>query len=84
MSFFFRGTQERVRHSRGKHAISVRAIEVLLHMVVVWLALLLTCLSGYTTLYQGLLPWLHNSIVQKSTAERVTDCLNAYGNISIH
>ena len=27
---FFQGTQERVRDSRGKRAISVRAIEVLL------------------------------------------------------
>ena len=27
---FFQGTQERVRNSRGKRAISVRAIEVLL------------------------------------------------------
>ena len=27
---FFQGTQERVRKSRGKRAISVRAIEVLL------------------------------------------------------
>ena len=31
--FFFLGTQERVRNSRGKRAISVRAIEVLLYMV---------------------------------------------------
>ena len=30
MGFFFQGTQERVRNSRGKRAISVRAIEVLL------------------------------------------------------
>ena len=29
---FFLGTQERVRNSRGKRAISVRAIEVLLYM----------------------------------------------------
>ena len=29
--FFFLGTQERVRNSRGKRAISVRAIEVLLY-----------------------------------------------------
>ena len=28
---FFQGTQERVRNSRGKQAISVRAIEVLLY-----------------------------------------------------
>ena len=28
--FLFQGTQERVRNSRGKRAISVRAIEVLL------------------------------------------------------
>ena len=28
---FFLGTQERVRNSRGKRAISVRAIEVLLY-----------------------------------------------------
>ena len=28
---FFQGTQERVRNSRGKRAISVRAIEVLLY-----------------------------------------------------
>ena len=27
--FFFQGTQERVRNSRGKRAISVRAIQVL-------------------------------------------------------
>ena len=30
---FFQGTQERVRNSRGKRAISVRAIEVLLYLV---------------------------------------------------
>ena len=30
---FFQGTQERVRNSRGKRAISVRAIEVLLYIV---------------------------------------------------
>ena len=30
VGFFFLGTQERVRNSRGKGAISVRAIEVLL------------------------------------------------------
>ena len=29
---FFQGTQERVRKSRGKRAISVRAIEVLLYL----------------------------------------------------
>ena len=29
---FFQGTQERVRNSRGKRAIGVRAIEVLLYM----------------------------------------------------
>ena len=29
---FFLGTQERVRNSRGKRAISVRAIEVLLYL----------------------------------------------------
>ena len=29
---FFQGTQDRVRNSRGKRAISVRAIEVLLYM----------------------------------------------------
>ena len=29
---FFQGTQERVRKSRGKRAISVRAIEVLLYV----------------------------------------------------
>ena len=29
---FFLGTQERVRNSRGKRAISVRAIEVLLYI----------------------------------------------------
>ena len=29
---FFQGTQERVRNSRGKGAISVRAIEILLYM----------------------------------------------------
>ena len=28
---FFQGTQERVRNSRGKKAISVRAIEILLY-----------------------------------------------------
>ena len=31
---FFLGTQERVRNSRGKPAISVRATEVLLHNVI--------------------------------------------------
>ena len=30
---FFQGTQERVRNSRGKRAISVRAIEALLYNV---------------------------------------------------
>ena len=30
---FFQGTQERVRKSHGKRAISVRAIEVLLYIV---------------------------------------------------
>ena len=29
---FFQGTQERVRNSRGKRAINVRAIEVLLYI----------------------------------------------------
>ena len=29
---FFQGTQERVRNSRGKRAIGVRATEVLLYM----------------------------------------------------
>ena len=29
---YFQGTQERVRNSRGKRAISVRAIEVLLYV----------------------------------------------------
>ena len=32
VGFFFQGTQERVRNSRGKRAISVRAIEVLLYI----------------------------------------------------
>ena len=31
---FFQGTQVRVRNSRGKRAISVRAIEVLLYIIV--------------------------------------------------
>ena len=31
---FFLGTQERVRNSRGKRAISVRATEVLLYIVI--------------------------------------------------
>ena len=31
---FFQGTQERVRNSHGKRAISVRAIEVLLYMFI--------------------------------------------------
>ena len=31
---FYLGTQERVRNSRGKRAISVRAIEVLMFMVI--------------------------------------------------
>ena len=30
---FFQGTQERLRNSRGKRAISVRATEGLLHLV---------------------------------------------------
>ena len=30
--FFFQGTQRRVRNSRGKRAISVRATEVLLYI----------------------------------------------------
>ena len=32
---FFQGTQEQVRNSRGKRAINVRAIEVLLYFVMV-------------------------------------------------
>ena len=32
IGFFFQRTQERVRNSRGKRAISVRAIEVLLYL----------------------------------------------------
>ena len=32
---FFQGTQERVRKSHGKRAISVRAIEVLLYMIII-------------------------------------------------
>ena len=32
VSFFFQETQERVRNSRGKRAISVRAIKVLLYL----------------------------------------------------
>ena len=35
---FFQGTQERVRNSRGKRAISVRAIEVLLYIVFIGIA----------------------------------------------
>ena len=38
MGFFFQGTQERVRNSRSKRSIDVRAIEVLLYIVI------LTCL----------------------------------------
>ena len=38
---FFLGTKERVRNSRGKRAISVRAIEVLL--LKQWLTFLLYC-----------------------------------------
>ena len=34
MGFLFQGTQELVRNSRGKRAISVRAIEVLLYLVI--------------------------------------------------
>ena len=33
MKFFFQGTQQRVRYSRGKRAINVRATEVLLYML---------------------------------------------------
>ena len=33
--FLFQGTQDLVRNSRGKRAISVRAIEVLLYMFLV-------------------------------------------------
>ena len=33
MGFFFQGTHERFRKSRGKRAISVRVIEVLLFFV---------------------------------------------------
>ena len=33
---FFQGTQERVRNSRGKKAISVRATEVLLYTGMSW------------------------------------------------
>ena len=33
---FFQGTQERVRNSRGKLAISVRAIKVLLYLQCKW------------------------------------------------
>ena len=31
---FFQGTQERVRNSRGKRAISVRATEVVMYIIV--------------------------------------------------
>ena len=34
MEFFSKGPQERVRNSRGKRAISVRATEVLLYFVI--------------------------------------------------
>ena len=34
MGFFFQGTQERVRNSRGKRAIGVRATEVLLSLLI--------------------------------------------------
>ena len=34
MRFLFQGTQKRVRNSRGKRAISVRATEVLLYLLV--------------------------------------------------
>ena len=40
------GTQERVRTSRGKRAISVRAIEVLLYMPVCFYFLSLALLTG--------------------------------------
>ena len=33
MGFLFQGTQERVLNGRGKRAISVRAIEVLLYII---------------------------------------------------
>ena len=32
-AFLYQGTQERVRNSRGKRAISVRATEILLYLV---------------------------------------------------
>ena len=38
MFCFFQGTQKRVRNSRGKRAINVRAIEVLLYYNIIdWL-----------------------------------------------
>ena len=43
MGFFFQGTQERVRNSRGKRAISVRATEVLLYIQLITLS----CMVGF-------------------------------------
>ena len=42
---FFLGTQERVRNSCGKRAISVRAIEVLLYYVIFVISLTLSYLD---------------------------------------
>ena len=42
MGFFFLGTLEQVRNSRGKRAIGVRAIKVLLYVHLV----LVNCLGG--------------------------------------
>ena len=44
--FLFLGTQERVRNSRGKRAISVRATEVLLCIYFLW-----NCETHVTLLY---------------------------------
>ena len=45
---FFPGTQERVRNSRGKRAISVRATEVLLYVESLILTIQVTIKAGFT------------------------------------
>ena len=53
---FFQGTEELVRNSRGKRAISVRAIEVLLYMAMLtcgvnWKSLLKRTNNMFKTCY---------------------------------
>ena len=56
MGFFLLGTQERVRNSRGKRAISVRAIEVLLYLnlLIAYIQILSCLIWNYSPSHLGL------------------------------